>query len=40
MSGKVTILEWTTKNPLQQIGYNAGVCWEQMLMIIKLSKSI
>ena len=25
--GKVTILEWTTKNPLQQIGYNAGVCW-------------
>ena len=27
MSGKVTILEWTTKNPLQQIGYNAGVCW-------------
>ena len=25
MSGKVTILEWTVKNPLQQIGYNAGV---------------
>ena len=26
--GKVTILEWTTKNPLRQIGYNVGVCWE------------
>lgn len=25
--GKVTILKWTTQNPLQQIGYNAGVCW-------------
>lgn len=23
----ITILEGTTKNPLQKIGYNAGVCW-------------